>query len=234
MDYTKLFCDVLPAWLSGMAAVVAIIISCKSNSKSNKLQAKIADDNSILLKDIQRRDANMKLYDLRLGVYTAFMRALDVEQRIKEAQQKLPITQIQATTELLNELTECKLQIEKNVNIASFCFAHDSEILQAINNAKEPFFVFCDEILNNMQNSKNIALVTAEKMIAEKPGNARQILSDMINCNTDSQFYHTHQQAIAELGHKADQAFEEYKILVSYEKFGKLFEKYLSPEAIML
>ena len=234
MDYCKLFCDVLPAWLSGMAAVVAIFISCKSNSKSNKLQAKIADDNSILLKDIQRRDANMKLYDLRLGVYTAFMRALDVEQRIKEAQQKLPITQIQATTELLNELTECKLLIEKNVNIASFCFAHDSEILQVINNAKEPFFTFCDEILNNMQNSKNIALVTAGKMIAEKPENTRQILSDMINCNTDSQFYHTHQQAISELGHKAGQAFEEYKILVSYEKFGKLFEKYLLPEAIMV
>ena len=234
MNWNVLFCDVLPAWLSGIAAVVAIIIACISNSKSNKLQAKIADDNSILLKDIQRRDANMKLYDLRLGVYTAFMRALDVEQRIKEAQQKLPITQIQATTELLNELTECKLLIEKNVNISSFCFAHDSEILQVINNAKEPFFTFCDEILNNMQNSKNIALVTVEKMIAEKPENARQILSDMINCNTDSQFYHTYQQAISELGHKADQAFEEYKILVSYEKFGKLFEKYLLPEAIMV
>ena len=234
MNWNVLLCNVLPAWLSGIAAVVAIIIACISNSKSNKLQAKIADDNSILLKDIQRRDANMKLYDLRLGVYTAFMRALDVEQRIKEAQQKLPITQIQATTELLNELTECKLLIEKNVNIASFCFAHDSEILQVINNAKEPFFTFCDEILNNMQNSKNIAWVTAEKMIAEKPENARQILSDMINCNTDSQFYHTHQQAISELGHKADQAFEEYKILVSYEKFGKLFEKYLLPEAIMV
>ena len=234
MNWNVLLCDVLPAWLSGIAAVVAIIIACISNSKSNKLQAKIADDNSTLLKDIQRRDANMKLYDLRLGVYTTFMRALDVEERIKEAQQKLPITQIQATIGLLDELTECKLQVEKNANIASFCFAHDSEILQAINNAKEPFFVFCDEILNNMPISKDIALRIGKKMIVENPENARQILSDMVSCNTDSQFYHTHQQAISELGHKADQAFEEYKILVSYEKFGKLFEKYLLPEAIMV
>ena len=67
MDYCKLFCDVLPAWLSGLAAVVAIVITCISNSRSNRLQAKIAADNSKLLKDIQRRDANMKLYDLRLG-----------------------------------------------------------------------------------------------------------------------------------------------------------------------
>ena len=232
MNYIDLFCNILPAWLSGFAAVVAIIVSCKSDRKSNKLQERIANENIELQKDIQCRDANMQLYELRLWVYTSFMRALDVEQRVKEAKQKLPITHMQATTDLLNELTECKLKIEKNVNIASFCFAHDSEIWQAINDAKEPFFIFCDSILDNMQNSKKIALLTVEKMITEKPENAQQILSDMINCNTDSLFYHTHQQAISGLAHEADRAFEKYKDLVSYEKFGKLFEKYLLPEAI--
>ena len=50
MDFCKLFYDVLPAWLSGIVAIVAIIISCKSNRKSNKLQEEIADDNNKLLK----------------------------------------------------------------------------------------------------------------------------------------------------------------------------------------
>ena len=69
-------------------------------------------------------------------------------------------------------------------------------------------------------------------MIAEKPKNAQQILSDMINCNTDPLFYQTHQQAISGLAYEADRAFEKYKDWVSYEKFGNLFEKYLLPEAI--
>ena len=32
----------------------------------------------------------------------------------------------------------------------------------------------------------------------------------------------------------ADAAFDEYKCLVSYDNFGRLFEKYLLPEVIMV
>ena len=232
MDFYKLFCDILPAWLSGIAAVVAIIISCKSNNKSNELQRKIADDNSKLLKDIQHRDANMKLYDLRLEVYMAFMRSLEVEHRIKEFELQLPLAREQAMNAMIEELIQCKIQIDKARNIACFCFSGDAELLSALNKAYAPFIAFCDEILRNLVQAKDMVLPIVIKMIEKNPENAVQIISDVINCNINSQFYQTYKQEISEISHLADNAFADYKSLVSHDKFGIFFEKYLLPEAI--
>ena len=234
MNWNILFCDVLPAWLSGIAAVVAIIIACISNSRSNKLQAEIAADNSKLLKDIQHRDANMKLYDLRLEVYMTFMRALDIEHRIKEFELKLPLMREQAMNAMLEEMTQCKIQIDKAKNIACFCFSGDTELLQALNKAYVPFAVFYDEILRNLVQAKDMVLPVINKMVEKNPENAVQIVSDVINCNINSQFYQTYKQNISGISQQADQAFADYKSLVAHDKFGILFEKYLLPEAITL
>ena len=133
---------------------------------------------------------------------------------------------------LLEELIQCKIQIDKARNIACFCFSGDAELLGALNKAYAPFIVFCDQILRNLVQAKDMVLPTVSKMIEKNPENAVQIVSDVINCNINSQFYQTYKQEISEISHLADNAFADYKSLVSHDKFGIFFEKYLLPEAI--
>ena len=54
------------------------------------------------------------------------------------------------------------------------------------------------------------------------------------NSLIDKELQELYYEKLSDIAREADRAFEEYKILVSYEKFGKLFEKYLLPEAIMV
>lgn len=233
MDYCKLFCDVLPAWLSGMAAVVAIFISCKSNSKSNKLQAKIADDNSKLLKDIQYRDANMRLYDLRLEVYSAFMVALNSQHRINELNFQKYILGEKAMWGVVEEVTKSKIVLERAMNIARFCFNKDDELQKIINEAQSKYVIFCDEILKNMPLAQEIAKDVATSVMT-KYSRVDQI-SDKTRIDLfNAEFNKLYGEKLAGIAKDADAAFDEYKCLVSYDNFGKMFEKYLLPEVIMV
>ena len=233
MNWNVLLCDVLPAWLSGMAAVVAIFISCKSNSKSNKLQAKIADDNSELLKDIQVRDANMRLYELRLEVYSAFMTALNSEHRINELKVQKHILGEKAMWGVIEEVTKSKIVLERAMNIARFCFNKDDELQKIIYEAQSKYIIFCDEILKNMPLAQEIAKDVATSVMT-KYSRVDQI-SDKTRIDLfNAEFNKLYGEKLAGIAKDADAAFDEYKCLVSYEKFGKLFEKYLLPEVIMV
>ena len=233
MDYCKLFCDVLPAWLSGMAAVVAIFISCKSNSKSNKLQAKIADDNSKLLKDIQHRDANMRLYDLRLEVYSAFMVALNSQHRINELNFQKYILGEKAMWGVIEEVTKSKIVLERAMDIARFCFNKDDELQKIIYEAQSKYIIFCDEILKNMPLAQEIAKDVATSVMT-KYSRVDQI-SDKTRIDLfNAEFNKLYGEKLAGIAKDADAAFDEYKCLVSYDNFGKMFEKYLLPEVIVV
>ena len=50
----------------------------------------------------------------------------------------------------------------------------------------------------------------------------------------NAEFNKLYGEKLADITKDADAAFDEYKCLVSYDNFGKLFEKYLLPEVIMV
>ena len=233
MDFCKLFYDVLPAWLSGIVAIVAIIISCKSNRKSNKLQEEIADDNNKLLKDIQIRDANMRLYELRLEVYSAFMTALYSEHRINELKAQRTTLGEKAMFAVTEEVKKNKINLEKAQNIACFCFSGDEKLQKVICDAQSKYIIFCDEMLRNMPIAQEIAKNLVVH-IATKYSCFDQMNESEKNSLIDKELQELYYEKLSDIAREADRAFEEYKILVSYEKFGKLFEKYLMPEAIMV
>ena len=233
MDYCELFCDILPAWLSGIAAVVAIIIACISNGKSNKLQEKIAADNSKLLKDIQHRDANMRLYELRLEVYSVFMTALNSEHRINELKVQKSILGSKAMFSVIEEVTKNKINLEKAQTIACFCFSGDEKLQKVIGDAQSKYNLFCDEILKNMpiaQEMANHLVVHVAKKYSCLDQMTESNKINLINEELEKLYY----EKLSDIARIADSAFDEYKLLVSYDNFGKLFEKYLMPEAIML
>ena len=233
MNWNVLLCDVLPAWLSGMAAVVAIIIACISNSKSNKLQAKIADDNSKLLKDIQHRDANMRLYDLRLEVYSAFMVALNSQHRINELNFQKYILGEKAMWGVIEEVTKSKIVLERAMNIARFCFNKDDELQKIIYEAQSKYIIFCDEILKNMPLAQEMAKDVATAVMT-KYSCVDQISDKNKIDQFNAELNKLYGEKLAGIAKDADAAFDEYKCLVSYDNFGKMFEKYLLPEVIMV
>lgn len=233
MDFYKLFCDVLPAWLSGIAAVVAIVISCISNNKSNKMQETIAAGNSKLQKDIQRREVNMKLYDLRLEVYNAFMVALNSEHRLNELKVQKSILGEKAMFKVIEEVTRNKISLEKAQNIASFCFSKDEKLQEVIRKAQCKYIIFCDEILKNMPLAQEIAKDVAVTVMTKYP--CVDQISDKNKIDLfDAEFNKLYGEKLSDISKDADAAFDEYKCLVSYDNFGKLFEKYLLPEVIMV
>ena len=233
MDFYKLFCDVLPAWLSGIVAIVAIIISCKSSRKSNKLQEEIADDNNKLLKDIQIRDANMRLYELRLEVYSAFMTALYSEHRINELKAQRTTLGEKAMFAVTEEVKKNKINLEKAQNIACFCFSKDEKLQEVIRKAQCKYIIFCDEILKNMPLAQEIAKDVAVTVMTKYP--CVDQISDKNKIDLfDAEFNKLYGEKLSDISKDADAAFDEYKHLVSYDNFGRLFEKYLLPEAIMV
>ena len=90
-----------------------------------------------------------------------------------------------------------------------------------------------DEILKNMPIAQDIAKNLVVHIATKYPCFDQMNGSEKTSL-IDEELQKLYYEKLSDIAREADRAFEEYKILVSYEKFGKLFEKYLMPEAIMV